>query len=46
MKIGAHSLKALLVPMALAAVALPSLGTDISSIRAGRRTHEDRSDHD
>ena len=32
MKIGVHSLKALLVPMGLAAVALPSLGTDISSI--------------
>ncbi len=32
MKFGAHSFKALLVPMALAAVALPSLGTDISSI--------------
>ena len=32
MKIGAHSFKALLVPMGLAAVALPSLGTDISSI--------------
>ncbi|MEK6618100.1 MAG: hypothetical protein AABY90_05320, partial [Nitrospirota bacterium] len=32
MKIGVHSFKALLVPMGLAAVALPSLGTDISSI--------------